>query len=1289
MPNEPRSTNRVQITDDVMTAWRTHKRLGMVGRAVDGGVSPQTLAGFIAGLHAGGATTEALAGFVDALDKNHRGRGIGSPVEEPQVREYLVALEVVPSVEFPWVDFASLGVEVDVPQPSKRAVKGVPDVGFDPTPEQLVALEKFRTGKHLVIEAGAGSGKTSTLRLLAEDAPNRKGLYFAFNKAISLAARKALPSQVDCRTLHSLAYRPMARKWPWLQDRLQERPMRRQVAAQFGLGRIFEQWRPDPGAPYDSVSISSFDVFVIAEKTVEKFCQSDSPAITTRHLPPQKFSGAPDEVVSRVNARLLSAAQRLWDDLTSEDGVARMSHDVYLKAYALTGPDLGVDYLLLDEAQDCQPEGTVVLMSPGRGGGKDAQKGRPVTTYEKKIEDVKVGDRVVSHHKSVMHLAGDEVTSVASRDYDGDLIRVETSSGKSSRYTPEHICVARIGPGFVGKSILYLMQKGSSFRVGVTKSTHGLSTSGCSGFAGRMFEEKGDATWVLDVFDGKQDALLAEAVTSARFGLPDMRFRSNHGANGSITQEKIDEFWETMGDLTENAERCLANYGRDIRYPLARRNFNAQGNRADYLLYSRGSLTRACNLITGMEVIDAQVAIAHRGERRLEDRSAAGWAPVTVTREPYVGKVWSLSVDRAHTYVADGVVTHNCNDLTVGLARLQAENGTQIVTVGDAAQAIYCQPVGTMVTVPVLTTRPREISDTPQSGDALCDFEGCGRKVVSFKSGLCQSHWKQQRAGIDLKPLVIQCTSVSEVPIETLSVGDCVSTHRNTSIYVSGRKVSAINRFRHTGDLVQVRTQSGKASRYTPKHHCVVRMNPEMAGKHFVYLMRRGDQYRVGRVPVYYASQSGSLGIRQRMNQEGADAAWVLSVHDSIAGASLEEALVWNKYGLPGVRFQSSKNDVMDVEQFWANVGDNRVFAEKCLSDHGRLMEFPFVSKTQRAGTKSPIVTAAANLIDGMLVMPFSNALRRRTNGERKTPRSTWEPIEVTRAHYDGDVVSITVEDHHTYFADGVLTHNSFRGSRNHMRAFDGERATLSTSFRFGQPIADEANLWLTYLGSSMRLTGSPFKTTATVGPITGVPDAYLTRTNAHGVEALIRYQDQDIPTRIADGGKDVRDVAQAAADFARFTRVKHPALRQYPSWEAAVEDAKDEDGDMDGSLAATVKVVAKFGHAVVIRALDTQVPAGKERMTISTAHKAKGLEWDRVRIGDDFPNPYDGLARVVLNPDTGKLEQPAVEQLPNDEAMLAYVAVTRAKEHVDTGSLSWINRAVTEGATTTGEPLG
>src|SRR6476469_7476657 len=77
---------------------------------------------------------------------------------------------------------------------------------FDPTAQQTAILDAARTGDNLVVIAVAGSGKTSTLRLLGADRHSVLMLYVAYNKAIPLDAEGTFTKNVACRTAHSLAW---------------------------------------------------------------------------------------------------------------------------------------------------------------------------------------------------------------------------------------------------------------------------------------------------------------------------------------------------------------------------------------------------------------------------------------------------------------------------------------------------------------------------------------------------------------------------------------------------------------------------------------------------------------------------------------------------------------------------------------------------------------------------------------------------------------------------------------------------------------------------------------------------------------------------------------------------------------------------------------------------------------------------------------------------------------------------------------------------------------------------
>lgn len=72
----------------------------------------------------------------------------------------------------------------------------------------FAAVADLPAGKHLVVEALAGTGKSTTIREAVERVPARYSvLVCAFNKAIAEELRGKLPDDVECLTLHALGMR--------------------------------------------------------------------------------------------------------------------------------------------------------------------------------------------------------------------------------------------------------------------------------------------------------------------------------------------------------------------------------------------------------------------------------------------------------------------------------------------------------------------------------------------------------------------------------------------------------------------------------------------------------------------------------------------------------------------------------------------------------------------------------------------------------------------------------------------------------------------------------------------------------------------------------------------------------------------------------------------------------------------------------------------------------------------------------------------------------------------------
>ena len=85
--------------------------------------------------------------------------------------------------------------------------------------------------------------------------------------------------------------------------------------------------------------------------------------------------------------------------------------------------------------------------------------------------------------------------------------------------------------------------------------------------------------------------------------------------------------------------------------------------------------------------------------------------------------------------------------------------------------------------------------------------------------------------------------------------------------------------FRHTGDVVRIKTETGLTSAYTPKHHMVVRMAESMRTEYppCTSCARAISTGWVCR--LFYSGAGQQNGIRKRMHRSGRTPA-LLSVHD-------------------------------------------------------------------------------------------------------------------------------------------------------------------------------------------------------------------------------------------------------------------------------------------------------------------------------------------------------------------------------------------------------------------------
>lgn len=241
----------------------------------------------------------------------------------------------------------------------------------------------------------------------------------------------------------------------------------------------------------------------------------------------------------------------------------------------------------------------------------------------------------------------------------------------------------------------------------------------------------------------------------------------------------------------------------------------------------------------------------------------------------------------------------------------------------------------------------------------------------------------------------------------------------------------------------------------------------------------------------------------------------------------------------------------------------------------------------------------------------------------------------------------------------------AWRGAVSALEGFEGARIPLTQSFRFGDAIADFANVFLDVLGSDLKVRGTPGKRSSvhTDKHSHRNPDCIITRTNGGAVNEILFFLKLGMNVHIAGERKaqELRGIAQAAIDLDKNGWTSHPDFAGFRKWQDVVDSVTDEEEDTNTNLTTMVNIIVRTGAQEIIAAIDSCVPADQADITIATAHVSKGLEWTHVRLGPDFPYP--------------KVDKETEEMLPlkGEEVRLMYVAATRAKRHLDAKTLSWI----------------
>ena len=258
------------------------------------------------------------------------------------------------------------------------------------------------------------------------------------------------------------------------------------------------------------------------------------------------------------------------------------------------------------------------------------------------------------------------------------------------------------------------------------------------------------------------------------------------------------------------------------------------------------------------------------------------------------------------------------------------------------------------------------------------------------------------------------------------------------------------------------------------------------------------------------------------------------------------------------------------------------------------------------------------------------------------------------------------------YVGDPNQAIYGFRGASDEMSKVDADHtAQIDVTHRFGQAMTDPGNRFMQLSGSPNRVVGAgdggevmepdsmPVETA----------DAVLSRSNAGAIAEILEGQEAGRLVGVPKGVKnDLRNLVLTARwmrDPGKYRQpnIIHEDLSPFRNWRE-FEKAVEKTGDP--KLSMLHRIVSDYDDTALLDMVEQLVDLSddsdtrKPDLTVSTAHKSKGLEWGRVKIAGDFRAPE-------VN-DDGSITWPEDEEL-----RLAYVALTRGMDAIDPGSLAWV----------------
>ncbi len=235
------------------------------------------------------------------------------------------------------------------------------------------------------------------------------------------------------------------------------------------------------------------------------------------------------------------------------------------------------------------------------------------------------------------------------------------------------------------------------------------------------------------------------------------------------------------------------------------------------------------------------------------------------------------------------------------------------------------------------------------------------------------------------------------------------------------------------------------------------------------------------------------------------------------------------------------------------------------------------------------------------------------------------------------------------YAGDQYQQIYEWRGAVNAMQqAETPHRTLLAQSFRFGPEIAAAASIVLRQLGARVPVRGL-LSLQSQIGAVQ--PDTILARSNAGVIGNVLVALKKNQRCFVLGGTAELERLLLDIERIQAGQPAVSPELFGFSNWKELLKISTKPEGE---HLRPLVLLVQQHGAGQVLKGLSAcERTEAEANLVCSTAHRAKGREWNYVRLDPDFEAGFVRAARSPIAERPGALAA---------ESRLLYVAITRAR---------------------------